>query len=449
MPLFKLGKVRLPHRKEARSDESVRMPAPESVIIPMSQHIGAPCTPTVKVGDAVCVGTKIGDSEGFVSAPIHSSVSGTVKKIEGNYLLSSGATCPAVVIESDGKMTLDPEIKPPKVTSFDELVKAVRMSGAVGLGGAGFPTSVKLMAGGTGKIDTLLINGAECEPYITSDTRTMVEDRELIKDGISRILSLSGIKRAIIGIEKDNIIALKSMSETFASDEKVEISVLPATYPQGAEKVFIYNTTKRIVPEGKLPADVGVIVLNVTTLAFIEKYIRTGMPLIEKRVTVSGSAVNTPKNVICPIGTSVREVIEFAGGLKTEPKKVLFGGPMMGVAIYSTDNPVIKNCNAIVALNEKESKIGKTTACIHCGACIAACPLGLNPVSYSKSLGLSDREERAKRLEEYKVNLCMECGCCSFVCPAKRPLVTNNKLAKADLRAYQTAKKKREEENKK
>lgn len=444
MPLFKLGKAKLPHRKSSRALESVRMPAPASVTIPMSQHIGAACTPTVKVGDAVCVGTVIGDSDAHVSAPIHSSVSGVVKKID-NFLLSSGKSCLAVTIESDGQMTPATEIAPVEVNSFEDFVQAVRDSGAVGLGGAGFPTSVKLSAAASGKIEKIIVNGAECEPYITSDTRTMIEDTELVKAGLLRILSLSGVPSAIIGIEKDNKLSIKAMTEAFSDDERVEISILPASYPQGAEKVLVYNTTGKVVPEGELPASVGVIVLNVTTIAFIEKYIRTGMPLVEKRVTVAGSAIKTEKNVIVPIGTSVSEVVEFAGGVSEEPKKILFGGPMMGVAMYTKETPIIKNCNAVVLLNEKDTNTGKTTACIHCGACLAACPFGLNPVAYAKALGLSDREERAKRLMEDRVNICMECGCCSFVCPAKRPLVTNNKLAKADLRAYCEAKAKREE----
>lgn len=447
MPLFNLGKTKLPHKKDTRFSESVIMSPPRTVTIPLSQHIGTPVNPVVKAGEEVYVGTVIGDTDAYVSSPVHSSVSGTVVKVD-NFLGATGVKAFSVIIESDGLMTPDPSLRPVEVNNIDELVSAARRSGAVGLGGAGFPTSVKLAALSTGKIDTVIINGAECEPYITSDTRTFVEDIELVRGGIERLLSLSKSIEVVVGVEKNNDAAIQSISANLSGIDRLRVQALSPIYPQGAEKVLIYNTTGRVVEEGELPASVGVIVLNVTTLAFIERYIRTGMPLTSKRITVEGGAVREPKNVIAPIGASVGDVIEFAGGLSEEPEKILFGGPMMGVAMYTLDTPIIKNCNAIVCLTKKEANVDEPTACIHCGACIAACPLGLNPVTYSRIIDLPDREDRIRRLEEYRVNICMECGCCSYVCPAKRPLVTNNKLAKAMIREYHAEIKKREEMNK-
>ena len=439
MSLFKLGKTRIPHRKNTAEMPAVRMSPPSEVEIPMSQHIGAPATPTVKAGDKVFVGTLIGEAGGFVSAPIHSSVSGTVKKIS-TYLMPNGRNCASIIIESDGEMTPDPTLSAPKVTNFKELSDAARAAGLVGLGGAGFPTSVKLDPAKIDKIDTLIINGAECEPYITSDTRTMLDDAEFVRQGVNTVLDLSGIPRAIIGIEQNKPECIKKMKETFSNDARVSVVSLPSVYPQGGEKILIFNTTSRVVPEGALPSDVGIIVMNVTTVAFLAKYLKTGMPLVEKCLTVDGSAIKNPKNIIAPIGTRIGDVIEAAGGFSEEAGKIIYGGPMMGIAVYTTDAPVMKNNNAITAFSKKESKNPKTTNCIHCGRCVAACPMGLTPTVFSKAMGFANSADRAEMLDKAKVNLCIECGCCSFVCPAKRPLVESNKLAKADLREFNAQK---------
>ena len=438
--MFKLGNLKIPHRKHTAAMPAVRMPAPASVLLPMAQHIGAPAVPVVKVGDKVCVGTKIADAGGFVSAPIHSSVSGTVKKID-SFLTSGGRSCQAVLIESDGEMTPDPAIVPPTVNSIDDLCVAIRESGLVGLGGAGFPSAVKLEAEKKGIIKKIIINAAECEPYITADTRTMLDDSDYVVKGIEILKKYISAEQIVIGIEKNKPEAIKKLKELFKGDERVSICTLPSTYPQGAEKILIYNTTGLVVPEGGLPSDVGCLVMNITSVAFLAHYLESGMPLVEKCLTVDGSAIKEPKNVIAPIGTSVREIIDFAGGVTDDLGKVLYGGPMMGIAIYNLDDPILKNNNAIVALNVKDSLPKEQYPCIHCGRCVAGCPMVLNPTAYAKAMNVENKDERAQRLIDAKINLCMECGCCSFICPSRRPLVETNRLAKADLRDYQAAKK--------
>ena len=448
MSFFKLGKTHVPHYKNTAKMPAVRMTKlPETVLIPMAQHIGAPATPVVKAGDKVFVGTLVGAASGFVSANIHSSVSGTVKKIE-SYLSSQGKVCPAVRIESDGLMQPDPELNAPTVTDFASLSEAARAAGLVGLGGAGFPASVKLSPSVVDKLDTLVLNGAECEPYITSDTRTMLDEADYIKKGVDLIRACSKISSAVIGIESNKPECIERLTELFCGDEAVTVMPLPDKYPQGAEKVLIYNTTGRAVPEGRLPSDVGVLVMNVTSVAFLAKYVETGMPLVEKCITVDGSAVDTPKNLIGPVGTAIADALCEAGVDIERAGKILYGGPMMGVAVYSVDDPVLKNTNALTVLNKKDALPKRQTACIHCGRCASACPMSLMPTVFAKSMNVDSQEERADRLTAAKVNLCIECGCCSFVCPAGRPLVETNRLAKADLREF-NQKKKETEENKK
>jgi electron transport complex protein RnfC len=415
---------------------AVRMTPPKEVLIPTVQHIGAPATPVVKVGDEVKVGQLIAESSAYVSSPIYASVSGKVLKIE-DYLRPDGRTVLAIRIESDGLMTLAEDITPPEVSDLDSFINAVRASGVVGLGGAGFPTSVKLDAVKKGEIKTIVINGAECEPYLTSDTRTMLDESNYIFEGISLLEKyIPSVEKFIFGIEKNKPLCIEEIARIFKDNSKVSILPLPTLYPQGAEKVIVYNTTGLVIPEGKLPADVGVLVINVTSLSALSKYIKTGMPLVERCVTFDGSAVAEPKNVIAPIGTSIRELADFAGGFSCEVGKVLYGGPMMGIPVSNLDEPITKTTGGITALNVKDSEERDATACIHCGRCVEACPLSLNPTAYSKALALDNTEEKMARLEEYRVNLCMECGCCSFVCPANRPLVQNNRLGKSALREY-------------
>ena len=431
---------------DAYTDEMkvVRMPIPKEVILQMNMHIGAFAKPIVNVGDHVLVGQKIAEAGGYISAPVHSSVSGVVKKIE-NVLESDGTYVPAIFIETDGLQEISKDVKKVEVNSYESFVEAVKNSGIVGLGGAGFPTYVKFSIKDLSMVDTVIINGAECEPYITSDTRTMIDNLSDLEEGIKLIEKYLKVKHIIFGIENNKKAAIQSLNKLAGQDEKVEIKVLPALYPQGGEKVLIYNTTKRVVPEGKLPLDVGVVIINVTTLAWIARYIQTGMPLVEKVVTVDGSCVKKPQNVIVPIGTKIKDVFAFCEGFKEPPFKVMYGGPMMGIALPSLDLPITKRTNAILALNEKEARLPEASNCIRCGRCINHCPLHLDPPAFAKALELNNPEELVK----LKINLCMECGVCSYVCPAKRPLVQNNRLAKAELKKYLNvlaSKKKKEEE---
>ena len=427
--VFYLKGVHLPHRKNTANFVPVRMTVPKSVTIPTSMHIGAPAMPIVKKGDSVKVGTLIADAGNGISAPIHSSVSGTVIEIF-DLLMSNGSTAPAIKIEADGEQTPDENIQVPNVADKADLVKAIKNSGLVGLGGAGFPTYAKLSV--ERKIEELVINGAECEPYITSDSLTMEQYSDDIVYALETLLKYFDIGKVIIGIENNKQKAIKIIQSAIKDNEKITVKILPSVYPQGGEKVLIYHTTGKVVPEGKLPIDVGCVVLNSTTTAFIGKCLKTGMPLIEKTVTVDGSAVKEPKNIIAPIGTALSDVFEFAGGFKTEPKKVLYGGPMMGITVPNMSYPIIKNTNAVLAFDEKETIISKTTACIRCGACINACPFGINPPAIAKGLKNEDFEQ----MKSAGATLCMECGCCSYVCPASRPLVANNRLAKQALREH-------------
>lgn len=427
---MKLSGVFLPHYKGTQDSETVTLPLPKTVRIPMSMGMGAPCEPLVKKGDKVTVGQKIGDSDKFMSAPIHSSVSGTVTLVE-DFLLTNGRLCKAVVIETDGEQTPCPDIKPPTVTDKASLCKAVRESGCVGLGGAGFPTHIKLNYNEEKRhVDCLVINAAECEPYITSDCRVMLEDPDSAVDGIRQVMKYLKIENAYVGIEDNKPQAIKVMQEKTADDENIHIVKLKSSYPQGAEKVMAFNTTGRIVAEGELPSDQGIIVMNVSTAAFISQYLKTGMPLVSRRLTIDGDIVKKPLNVLAPIGTAVSELLRFAETDVDKAKKILMGGPMMGICIYDPDTPMIKVNNAILAFGEKAVKKQAQTNCIGCGRCVSACPLKLMPCRFEKAYDAGDKET----LIRLKIGLCMNCGACSFVCPAKRRLAEKNQLAKDFIR---------------
>ena len=421
--------------KAATNEKAIeQLQAPAQVVIPMSMHFGAPCTPTVSKGDYVKLGQKIGEFKGL-GAPIHASVSGTVAAVEPRPY-SMGGKVMSVVIDNDFKDDLSEEVHAPAdpdALSVEEMVEMVKQAGIVGMGGATFPTHVKI-SGGIGKVDTVIINGAECEPFITSDHRTMLEHTDLIVKGVALLKRYLESEEFIIGIEKNKPDAIEKLTNAFADDPAVTVKPLKSVYPQGAKQVLLYNAAGLVVGEGQRLASLGYIIINVTTLAKMAYYMETGMPLVDRCVTVDGSAVKEPKNLVVPVGTPISYLIENCGGLKEEPGKVLYGGPMMGKPAYSLEQPVLKATNAIIILNRKDSRSLEPTPCIHCGRCVENCPLGLNPTAYAAALEVEDENERFELLDKGKVQMCMECGCCSYVCPAHRPLVQNNRDAKRFVR---------------
>lgn len=418
----RLRGIRLSHRKNTENFTTEDFPLPETVRIPMAMTMGRPCTPLVRAGDYVKVGQKIGDTDEVFAAPVHSGVSGTVKAISDMRTVS-GAICKMVEIETDGRQEVSDEVKPPVITDKESFINAVRESGACGLGGAGFPTHMKLSP--KEKIDTLIVNGAECEPYITADYREMIECPDDVIGGIRLIKDMLGIDRAILAIEANKPAAIKNFREMADGDDSIDILKLPSVYPQGAEKVIIYNATGRIVREGELPSQQGVIVINVSTAAFIYRYTRTGMPLVERRLTIDGNAVGEPKNVRAVIGTPFRAILEYCGTDLEHLRKLIGGGPMMGISIPDIDLPVLKTSNALLALDRFDER--ETSACIRCGRCVRVCPLGLMPCDIDRAYKNRDINE----LKNLKVNLCMNCGSCTYICPANRKLAETNQLAKS------------------
>lgn len=426
------GGAAVPHHKNTWELPTATMPPPERVILPMQQHLGAPCVPTVKKGDTVFVGTVVGDSDAYVSAPVHASVSGTVEELT-TVMLTGGQMTQAVVIRSDGKMEKDPAIYPPAaITTKEELAAAARSAGLVGLGGAGFPAHVKLNVPEGKQIDTLIVNVAECEPYVTSDHREALENGKNVLEGIYKVKEILEVQRVLIAVEDNKPDVIQRLSE-IANDpqrdplDQVRVLPLKSRYPQGAEKVLVQACTGRKVPEGKLPADVGCLVMNIGSISFLASYMRTGMPLTLKRVTLDGSAIAHPQNVIVLVGTPIKDVVAFCGGYKAEPKKLIMGGPMMGVAITSDELPILKQNNAILAFDEREAALRQPTACIRCGRCVAACPMQLMPTKLEQAAERKDTEA----LQSLHVMTCMECGCCSFSCPAGRRLVQAIRLGKS------------------
>ena len=433
------GGVPVAHNKNTADMPVERMPAPESVIIPVLQHVGAPCVPVVNAGDKVAVGQLIADSDKYISAPIHASISGTVKKI-GETVLPHGVIVPSITIESDGQMKLFDGLEPPKVNNKEDFIKAVRASGLVGLGGAGFPTHAKLNYPPEKNVDTLIVNVAECEPYITVDYREVLENSWDILSGIFTVKEFLGIKNVIISVENNKpeaIAELKKISDSNSnSDGSIKVMALKSRYPQGAEKMIILAATGRKVPPGKLPADIGCLVMNVASVAFLARYLKSGKPLVSRTLTVDGSAVVNPKNVRVPLGTNVGEIFDYCGGFKTEPYKIITGGPMMGHAVIGTDIPVIKHNNALLAFDEKAYKIKKERDCIRCGRCTTACPVGLMPALIARFANANE----ADKLEHTGVTVCMECGACAYACPSGIPLVQYMKLAKSQLNEYKSKK---------
>ncbi|MDR3121655.1 MAG: electron transport complex subunit RsxC [Clostridiales bacterium] len=431
------GGARVPHRKWTSEAAIVKMGVPARVIIPMVQHIGAPCEPIVKKGDTVLVGQILGDTGQYVSAPIHSSVSGTVANV-GQMLYPGGGRVTSVEIATDGLQRPHESVRPQTYADKKDFLGLVRASGLVGLGGAGFPGHVKLNPPPGASIDCLIVNGAECEPYITSDYRFILENARSIVSGIKLLQSVLGIPKTYVGIEDNKPAAIKLMEEMTADDRNIEIVTLRSLYPQGAEKMLIYSCTGRRVPPGKLPADVGAVVMNVNSVSLIAEFMETGMPLVKKIVTVSGNAVKKPMNLEVVIGTPLRDVFAFCGGFTTTPEKILMGGPMMGIAQFSLDVPVIKNTNAALAFDVKDAKPAPETGCIRCGKCVDNCPMQLLPLFINSAAVKGD----AERLKRFHVMDCIECGTCVYNCPAKRRIVQSARLGKDILRNLAAAEKK-------
>ena len=417
--------------------------AGSEIIIPLLQHLGAPCKAVVEKGQKVLLGEKVGDSEAFVCAPVHSSVSGIVKDIRP-HLTVVGTVVDSVIIENDGELTEHPNIK--KRDGYDDLSKEqiigiVREAGVVGLGGAGFPTHVKLSPPPEKKIDMVIVNGCECEPYLTTDNRIMVEESDRVVAGLRIILKVISGARGIIAVEDNKPEAIEALKKSCCGIPGVELVVVKTKYPQGAEKQLIGAITGREVPAGGLPIDVGCIVNNVDTVIAIHRAIFRGRPLMRKVVTLTGGALRAPGNYKARIGTKLSDLVELAGGFKANPAKVVVGGPMMGTAIFDTDVPIVKTTGGVLFLTEEEAYIPPEKNCIRCGQCVEHCPTGLIPTELNADILKEDGEAFVKHngLE------CIECGSCSYICPAKRRLSqairTIRRVELAKIKSRETAKK--------
>ncbi len=401
------------------------LPPPSRVIIPLQQHIGVPCRCVVKPGDNVKIGQIIGEAAGFVSAPVHASVSGKVVGV-APCMMANGLNAQAVIIDNDFQdswIPLTPVENPEKLSS-GELAEIVRNAGIVGLGGATFPTAVKLSPPPAKKLDTLVVNGAECEPYLASDHRLMLEHTDVVIDGIMLVKKALGLSKVIIGIEKNKMDAIEAVQKKVRGMQDVAVKVLPLRYPQGGEKQLIYALTRRVVSFGGLPMDVGVICMNVGTLAAVSRAVREGRPVVD-RVSTVGGLVQAPGNFIVRIGTPVEALIDAAGGFTKGIKKFLYGGPMMGQAISRKDIPITKSCSGILALGQEAIEPDEGN-CIRCGRCAKACPMLLQPYL----LNQYSRMNRHDDAEKASVMNCIECGCCTYVCPAKIRLVQSFRMSK-------------------
>ncbi|MDP8217477.1 MAG: electron transport complex subunit RsxC [Candidatus Theseobacter exili] len=429
---FKRGGVHPPEKKELSKDRSAKkVKIPERVVIPMQQHIGAPAVPVVNVGDAVKKGQIIAKAGGFISVPVHASISGKITSIDdfSHPVFSKGK---AIEIESDGldsSMQMKVSVQPEKLTPR-EIVNIISDAGIVGMGGAMFPTHVKLSPPSDKKIDALIINGAECEPYITADYRSMLEQTQELMRGAKLMMKAVNAKKCYIAVEENKLDVYDKFSEELPRFSKDMIPVLlKVRYPQGAEKQLIKAVLNLEVPSGGLPMDIGVVVQNAATAVAVCEAIYSGKPLVERIVTVTGEGVVHPTNIRARIGTCFLDLIEHAGGLNESAAKVIMGGPMMGIAQYSLDVPVIKGTSSILVLNQDQINDYSYLACIKCGRCVEACPMGL----FASVMGNAAEKEMYELAEEYNVADCIECGSCAYVCPSKRPLVQFFKQAKASI----------------
>jgi electron transport complex protein RnfC len=430
--------VHPPDRKELTAEVPIRrMPFPDEIVLPLRQHAGKPAKLVVRPGQRVERGDLLAEADGFISAPVHASAAGTVKEVR-LWPHPDGSQSPAIRIAVEPFSAQAP--RPRMVPDWQglepkELVAAIRDAGVVGLGGAAFPTHVKLSPPEGAVVDALVINGCECEPYLTTDHRSMVEYPERVQLGTRIMLRCLGAKRALIGIERNKPDAIEAIRRTLPEDIPVEVAPLTVKYPQGAEKMLIEALLEREVPSGKLPIDVGVVVQNVASVATIAEIFETGLPLIERIVTVTGGGVKRPGNLIVPVGTKLRDLLEACGGLTEDAREVIFGGPMMGAAQANLDVPVCKGTSGIVVLDAAEVEERTPHPCIRCGRCLEACPVYLNP----QLLGSLAMAKRYDEMQGEHLMDCMMCGCCSYTCPSKIPLSQLFGLAKAALRRSATA----------
>lgn len=430
---FKRG-IHPPDNKEQTKNKAIKLLLPKGdMVFPMVQHIGAPCKPIVKKGDRVLVGQKIGESEAFVSSPIVSSVSGTVKAItEMDH--PNGFRIQSVVIENDNEYEEIPSMNKPydyENMTNEALLEVIKEAGIVGLGGATFPTHIKLSPPPDKKIDHIIVNGAECEPYLTSDHRIMLEETDRVVKGLKVILKMFPDAKGVIGVETNKPDAIERLEEAVKDEARISIARLQTKYPQGAEKQLIYSVTQREVPSGKLPSEVGCIVQNIDTVVAIHRAIFRGRPLMRRIVTVSGGAIKEPQNFKVRIGTSYREVIEAAGGFVEEPAKIISGGPMMGMTMFNIDVPIIKGSSSILCLTAAEAAIPDESNCMRCGKCVAICPMALLPNELNKFALANDEEA----FEKYNGMDCIECGACSYTCPSKRHLLHSIRTTKKNILA--------------
>lgn len=431
--------------KSATNKKSIEtLPTPDVVILPVSMHIGAPAKPIVKVGDIVDLGQPIAEAGGFVSAPVHATVSGKVIAVEPR-LHPNGSKIMSIVIENDHEDRLHESVHPYDFENMsnDERIETIRSAGIVGHGGATFPTHVKIQSG-LGKCDTIIVNGAECEPYITSDHRLLLERPEEMVGGIKMLADIMNVQNAIIAIEENKKDTFPVIEKLIQDDSRLKLYPLKCKYPQGAEKQLINACTGREVPTGKLPADAGCAVFNVDTAGAIYRRFTTGMPVIRRIVTVSGSAIVEPKNLEVRVGTQLERLIDACGGFKQPPNKLLMGGPMMGVAQFSLEPPVFKGTNAFLAFCEDEDKRESDPSCIRCAKCVSACPMHLMPMMMN-SYGNAGDYDMCVSLGAMD---CIECGSCSYVCPARIQLVQRFRLTKSHVMAKRTAEKAKAEAEK-
>ena len=437
LPSFRNG-VHPPENKDLTSGiPSRRLPFPDEIILPLSQHIGRPAEALVKPGDRIERGDVIAKASGYVSSYVHATASGTVKSIE-HWPHPAGAMQPSVRIDVDPHST---QLQRPRlVPHWDEvpeeqLSEEISKAGIVGLGGAAFPMHVKLRPPADQPVDVLMVNGSECEPYLTSDHRTMLERPEHVYQGIRIVLRALGISRAVIGIEVNKPDAIEVMRNTAPDDLDIQVQPLKVKYPQGAEKMLIKAVTGRVVPSGKLPASVGALVQNVATTASVALVFETGQPLIERIITVSGRGIRQPGNWVIPFGTKLSDVIAACGGFTEDASEIVFGGPMMGQSQASLDVPVLKATGGILVLSKDECKRQVILPCIRCGKCIDACPVFLNP----QLMGALARVDRFEEMAGNNLGDCMLCGCCSFVCPSNIPLSQLFAMSKIQLSRLQAA----------